>query len=168
MALCSLSTGRMDTPRSFARGMMICPAVTSVSLFASAISFPALIASMVGRMPIIPTIAVTRISDSGTAATESSPSMPDTISISISRTRLLSSAARSSFHTAASFGRNSRICCSSRSMLFPAARAVTSRSPLVLTISSVWVPMEPVEPRIAIFFISSVPPCVTHQRNSAR
>ena len=35
----------------------------------------------------------------------------------------------------------------------PAARAVTLISLFVLTISSVWVPMEPVEPRIAIFFI---------------
>ena len=37
IALCSLSTGRMDTPILAARGMMICPAVTSVSLLASAI-----------------------------------------------------------------------------------------------------------------------------------
>ena len=37
------------------------PAVTRVSLFASAISFPAFIAAIVGRIPIIPTTAVTTI-----------------------------------------------------------------------------------------------------------
>ncbi len=34
IALCSLSTGRSDTPRSRTRGMMICPAQTMSSLFA--------------------------------------------------------------------------------------------------------------------------------------
>ena len=48
-----------------ASGMMMCPAVTSVSLFASAIFLPALIAATVGRIPIMPTIAVTKISLSG-------------------------------------------------------------------------------------------------------
>lgn len=57
MALCSLSTGRMDTPYSFASGIMIWPAVTRVSLFASAMVFFALMAAIVGRMPSIPTIA---------------------------------------------------------------------------------------------------------------
>ena len=40
---------------------MICPAVTKVSLLARAISLPAFIAAIVGRIPNIPTIAVTRI-----------------------------------------------------------------------------------------------------------
>ena len=62
MALCSLSTGRMDTPCFLASGMIRCPAVTNVSLFASAIVLPLSIAAMVGRIPIIPTMAVTRIS----------------------------------------------------------------------------------------------------------
>ena len=64
MALCSLSTGRMDTPYSAASGIIRCPAVTNVSLFARAIVFFAFMAAMVGRIPSIPTIAVTRISDS--------------------------------------------------------------------------------------------------------
>ena len=62
MALCSLSTGRMDTPCFFARGMIRCPAVTSVSLLASAMVFPLSMAAMVGRIPIIPTTAVTSTS----------------------------------------------------------------------------------------------------------
>ena len=47
---------------------MIWPAVTSVSLFASAMSLCLLIAAIVGRIPIMPTIAVTRISDSSISA----------------------------------------------------------------------------------------------------
>ena len=124
MALCSLSTGRIFTPHSFASGIMICPAVTSVSLFARAISFPALIAAIVGRMPIIPTIAVTRISEDGSVATSRSPSMPQTTFTSRSFTLSFNSFAFSSFHTATSPGWNSRICFSSSSILFPAASAV--------------------------------------------
>src|SRR5699024_1602944 len=51
-------------------------------------------------------------------------------------------------------GENSRICFSSRSILLPAASAVTSISLFSLTTSRVCVPMEPVEPSMAIFFIS--------------
>jgi len=76
MALCSLSTGRMDTPYSFASGIMIWPAVTRVSLFASAMVFFALMAAIVGRMPSIPTIAVTTISQGSMVAHLMRPSMP--------------------------------------------------------------------------------------------
>ena len=153
IALCSLSTGRIDTFFSFASGMMICPAVTRVSLLASAISLPALIASIVGRIPIIPTIAVTSISASSRVDTLRSPSMPDTTCVSVSAIRTLSSRAFSSDHTAASFGANSLICFSRRAILFPAASPQTLISPFSLATSRVWVPIEPVEPKIAIFFI---------------
>ena len=153
MALCSLSTGRIDTPIFFASGIMICPAVTNVSLLASAISFPALIASIVGRIPIIPTIAVTRISVSFMVATSRSPSMPATICVSVSATFTRNSSAFSSDHTATICGWNSRICSSSILILLPAASPSTSISPFSLTTSSVCVPIEPVEPKIAIFFI---------------
>ena len=62
IALCSLSTGRIGTLCFFARGMIRCPAVTRVSLLARAMVFPLSIAAIVGRMPIMPTIAVTSIS----------------------------------------------------------------------------------------------------------
>ena len=154
IALCSLSTGRMDTFFSAASGMIICPAVTSVSLLASAISFPALIASMVGRMPIIPTMAVTSISVSLRIDTSISPSIPDTTFVSVSAMRVRSSMAFSSDHTAASLGWNCLICSSRRVMLLPAASPRTSISPFSLTTSSVWVPMEPVDPNMAILFIN--------------
>ena len=125
MALCSLSTGRIFTPTSFASGMMMCPAVTRVSLFASAMSFPAFMAAMVGRMPIIPTMAVTRISASGCTATSNRPSMPLTTFTERSAMFVLSSAAFFSSQTQANVGWNLRICSSSSLMLLPAARAVT-------------------------------------------
>ena len=153
IALCSLSTGRIRTPYCSASGMMICPAVTKVSLLASAISLPALIPSIVGRIPIIPTIAVTRICVPSIAASSRSPSIPPTTLQSVSLTRSLSSAAFSSSPTAASLGENSRICSSSMEIFLPAARPRTCKSLFFLTISRVWVPMEPVEPKIAIFII---------------
>ena len=80
IAECSLSTGRIDTPYSLASGIMICPAVTSVSLLARAISFPARIASMTGRSPIMPTIAATTTSTFGRVETATKPSIPYKIS----------------------------------------------------------------------------------------
>ena len=56
-------------------------------------------------------------------------------------------------HMPAIRGRNSRICFSIFSALVPAASADTLTSGFRRTTSSVCVPMEPVEPNIAIFFI---------------
>ena len=123
IAECSLSTGRIDTPFSFASGIMICPAVTRVSLFARAISFPALIAATVGRIPIIPTIAVTNISDVLYSAISISPSMPDTTRISISFRRSFNSSASFSSHRPTISGRNSLACFSNKSMFLPADKA---------------------------------------------
>ena len=132
---------------------MIWPAVTRVSLLARAMSFPASMAAMVGRIPIIPTTAVTTRSASGDTAASISPSMPLATFTSISATAARSSFAFSSSQRQASLGLNSRICSSKSFTLLPAARAVTCMSLLYLTTSNVWVPIEPVEPRIAIFFI---------------
>ena len=46
-----------------------------------------------------------------------------------------------------------RACASTRSQLAPAARPTTCSSSDAATISSAWVPIEPVEPRITSFFI---------------
>ena len=153
MAECSLSTGRIRTCFSSASGMIICPAVTRVSLLASAISLPASMAAMVGRIPIMPTTAVTTISASSAAAASISPSIPEVIVTGRSETFSFSSLAFSSLHTQATLGLNSRICCSRSSILLPAARETTLISELARTTSRVCVPMEPVEPRTAICFI---------------
>ena len=102
IAECSESTGRMRTPYCFAALITRPPAHTSVSLFASAMSLPALIPSIVGRIPIIPTTAVTRMSVWGIRASSRSPSIPDTIFTSISARRTARSFAAFSSHTAIS------------------------------------------------------------------
>ena len=66
-APCSLSTGRIFTPRALARLVMSSPATTRVSLLASAIFFPLLMALIVGSKPAKPLIAV---------KTTSTPSKP--------------------------------------------------------------------------------------------
>ena len=156
MAECSESTGRILTPCFFASGIITCPAHTRVSLFASAMSCPASIAAIVGFMPIMPTIAPTTISASGRAAASISPSIPDSTLQPVSETLAFRvSAAFSSYSTATS-GSNSLICASSILALCPAATAVTlSLSLFPRTISSVCVPIEPVEPSITIFFIGT-------------
>ena len=112
MALCSLSTGRRRTWCSLARGTIRWPAVTSVSLLARAMSFPDRMAAMVGRIPIIPTTAVTRISYPSMAAISIRPSIPETILVSVSPTRRARSFAFSSSQTPQISGLNSRISCS--------------------------------------------------------
>ena len=133
--------------------MIICPAHTSVSLFASAMSCPASIAATVGLIPIIPTMAVTTISASFKDAASISPSIPDTTFIPVSRSLSESPEAAVSSYMATSFGANSRACFSIRSTLVLAVSAVTqSSSGCLLMISSVWVPMEPVDPITVTFF----------------
>ena len=131
----------------------MCPAVTSVSLLASAISLPALIAAIVGLMPIIPTTAVRTISAVLITAVSIRPSIPVTILTSVSLTFIFNSSAFFSLYTHTTCGLNSLICFSNISMLLPAARLTTFKSSFALTISRVCVPIEPVEPRTAIFFI---------------
>ena len=153
IALCSLSTGSILTLCSLASGIIICPAVTRVSLFASAMSCPVFMASTVGTIPSIPTTALTTIRASATVAARTSPSAPKQISYRKSGVRSLSSDTDFSSATQTSFGLNSLICSAKAFILRPAARATTSISLLFLTTSKVWVPMEPVEPKTDIFFI---------------
>ena len=101
IALCSLSTGRIFTLCAAASGIIRCPAVTSVSLFASAISFPLSIAAIVGRIPIIPTTAVSTVSASGTVTSSIRPSIPAKIFTGRSATFTLSSCAAAGSNIAA-------------------------------------------------------------------
>ena len=87
--------------------------------------FPALIAAIVGLIPSIPTIAVTKISLSGITDTSRSPSMPDTIFMPRSFVFVRSSDAFFSSHTLTSDGLNSLICASNKLILLPAAIATT-------------------------------------------
>ena len=155
IALCSESTGRSFTPASFTAGMMRWPAVTSVSLFASAMSLPAWIAASVGRMPIMPTTLFKTMSASGSCTSSRRPSMPPRTFTFVSATLAFRSAAARSSNRQAIFGWYRRICSSIKETLLPAARAVTdSASPFLSTMSSACVPMDPVLPSMTRFFIS--------------
>ena len=96
IAECSESTGSILTLCSFARGIIMWPAQTRVSLLARAISFPAFMASMTGSMPIIPTIAPTTISASSSLAASIMPSIPESTLVPVSASDALSSPAASS------------------------------------------------------------------------
>ncbi len=62
MAECSESTGRMGVLYSRAKDVTNSPATTIVSLLASAMTLPALMASIVGHKPAKPTIDAKTIS----------------------------------------------------------------------------------------------------------
>ena len=158
IAECSLSTGYMLTLCSLTAFIISSPADTSVSLFASAISFPALMASNVGTMPMFPTTDVTTVSLVSYTAASIRPSIPLNIFMSHPASLCLSFSASVSSITAAMSGRNSLICFSRKSIFLLAVSALTSIPPISLTTSSVCVPMEPVEPRIVIFSAIFLPP----------
>ena len=147
-------------PLSFARRVTICPPVTRVSLFARAIFFFAFIASMVGSKPEMPTTAVTTVFALSIVAASLSPSLPETTLISVSASLIFKSLAFSSLVTHTSLGLNSLACFSSRSILECADIASMLMPLYSRAISSVCVPIEPVEPNtdilcsISIFYFS--------------
>ena len=75
-ALCSESTGSRRTPCSRAAHVMSAPAITSVSLLASAMVRPARIAASVGTRPAAPTSAETTTSAATSPAMAARPSGP--------------------------------------------------------------------------------------------
>ena len=153
MALCSLSTGSTRT-RPRASRITSSPAITSGSLLAMATSFPARMAARVGASPAPPTIAESTRSTSGRLAIVQLPFVPSKTSIPSSEVRSRNSLARCRSNTETYDGWKQRICCSSRSMLLPAASPTTvNRSRCCWTISRVLTPTEPVEPRIANLFV---------------
>ena len=156
IAECSESTGRILTPFSRAARITSSPAHTSVSLFASAMSLPASIAASVGSRPTMPTTAVTTISAPLSAAQAVRPSMPESTRISVSASLILSSRAASSSNAHTILGCSARACSSSKFMRLFVVNATTSAS-TDGKISTVCVPIDPVEPKIAIFFISVLP-----------
>ena len=122
-----------------------------VSLFANAMSFPALIASIVGRSPAAPTIPVTTVSAVDTVAASTMPSGPWTMSgmsaHPLSLSNVLNLSAASGVESDATLGRYLMTWSAMSSALLPALRASTTKlSGHASTISSVWVPMDPVLP----------------------
>mmetsp|Transcript_7769 Transcript_7769/g.19276 ORF Transcript_7769/g.19276 Transcript_7769/m.19276 type:complete len:230 (+) Transcript_7769:969-1658(+) len=155
MAECSESAGRMLTPYSRARGSTKGPPAMSVSLLARQMSFLALMAATVGSRPAHPTMPVTTASASLWRATSTAPSSPTRIS-GWGLTPLIISLSSDSLEAslmATILGLNFLICSASSLMLEPAARATSSNlSGNSEMMSSVWVPMDPVEPSSENFF----------------
>src|SRR6266699_1056067 len=148
MALCSLSTGSTCTPLSRALRITISPAITRISLLATARSLPASIAASAGRNPPVPTIATSTISAFVKQAISRSPSCPAKIrglyasarwraSIFVSSTRQID-CARVSFAAAASFS----------TLLLAASPTISIRSGISRATFSALSPIDPVAPRI--------------------
>src|SRR5688572_21775819 len=113
------------------------------------------IAANVGTRPAPPTMADTTSSASGSDATAARPSWPLKISVGRPEQRCLSLAAGDSADMATARGRYRRICSASISSFWPAVRPTTRNSAgNRSTMSSVLVPIDPVEPRMTIDFIA--------------
>mmetsp|Transcript_2138 Transcript_2138/g.4924 ORF Transcript_2138/g.4924 Transcript_2138/m.4924 type:complete len:278 (-) Transcript_2138:96-929(-) len=155
IAECSESAGVILTPNSLSSGRITGPPLMRVSLFASAMSFPALIASTVGRRPAQPTMPVTTTSASPYLATSAMPDSPNTnsgIFPLYPDIASFSSFSVSSFFTETILGLNFLICSERRPTLVPAAKpSIENVSGRYSTMSSVCVPIEPVDPSRLIF-----------------
>ena len=149
MALCSESTGKSGTRRSRAAWVMRGPAITSVSLLASAIALPDWMAAIVGRSPAPPTMPERTTSASTCEASVTSPDAPEKISgRGCGSARTTASTARESV-IARARGRCFRHRSAMSSGLEPRAASPSTRNRVGnwSTSSSVRRPMEPVAPR---------------------
>ena len=150
-ALCSLSTGRISTPRRRAASVTSAPAITSTSLFASAIVFPASIAASTASSAAVPDEAHSTMSTSGRVASATRPSDPwpaISVAAALPCRRSRSTAAPDAMATAR--GRNCPTCSANSATLAPAAIATTSSlSGCDWTTDRALRPIDPVDPRIA-------------------
>ena len=80
MAECSESTANTRTWCLAASFMTNSPAMTRISLEATAMSLPARMAAKAGSKPAVPTMAIRTTSASGKVASRSNPDDPDTTS----------------------------------------------------------------------------------------
>ena len=150
MALCSLSTGRMDTPRRRAADVTSSPAMTSTSLLARATRFPDSMAAITASSPAVPDDAHNTMSASGWVATPTRPSAAGEHGAGERRTAARNRSAASAVARATTAGRYRCACSASRSALSPAASPTTCRrSGCASTTDSALRPIEPVDPRIA-------------------
>ena len=139
----SLSIGRMVAPPASAVSINRLPDITITSLFARPSVLPACSAAIEVGKPTHPTVAAITISTSRRATISSAgasfaPPYPDSISPRVLKY----------------VGLNSSSCSLNSGGLYPLQRPTTSkRSGNARTMSSVWVPTEPVDPRITSFFI---------------
>ena len=139
-------------PYSLTSGLMTGPPLMRVSLLARAMSFFNLIASMVGSSPAAPTIPVTTVSAESMVEHARIPSSP-CIMVGI---LAMPASSKFDFNCCAAFsvaidttlGLYFKTCSVINFELVPAERASTTKlSGQASTISRVWVPIDPVDPR---------------------
>ena len=129
------------------------PATTKVSLLAKAMVFPALIAFMVGRNPAYPTIEAKTISIGCDSTIWQSASAPAYTLIGKSLNASFSWRYFSSLAITTASGKNLRACSISKSTRLLAVNAYASYKSGCSSITcKACVPIDPVEPNIAICF----------------
>ena len=137
--------------------MIISPPVTSVSLLARSIRFLAFMASIVGTRPTFPTTEVSVISASLWHDISLSESSPAITSVSVSARADLRSAYFVLSQMQTVWGLNFLACISSNPTLELAESATMLIPPSAEATSRACVPIEPVEPKTAMFFICQTP-----------
>ena len=153
-AECSESTGRMGTPLKRARSLMSSPATTSVSLLARAIGLRARMAFMVGFSPAYPTMAVNTISMGFSVTIWQRASAPAYTLIGRSASASFSCVYFDSLAITTASGLNLRAWAMSSSTRLLAVNTYASYwSGCSSMTCNACVPMEPVEPSMAICFI---------------
>ena len=169
-AECSLSIGS-SRPRPCAiAAMKSAPDMTSASLLARSTSLPARAAASVAGSPAAPTIAAMTTSTASSATMRSSASLPWCTSVAspCARTAAASRSAAAASQSTACAGRKATHCSSSTRSFLPAASAVTrKRSRWRATTSSVFFPIEPVDPKTAIRLMARPPSTTTRAPRSA-
>jgi len=148
IAECSLSTGNNSAPPRLAKAVTSSPAQTRTSLLAKAMRAPRSIAAHTGGNPAAPTMPATTMSV-GRRAASATASAPAVTSIPVPAKRSRNSPYRSGSAVTTSDGRSDRACSAASSTLRLTVKTSTrQRSGLRVTMSIVWVPIEPVDPRI--------------------
>ena len=155
MALCSLSTGRIATPRRCAASVTSAPAITSTSLLASAIVLPASIAASTASSAAVPDEAHSTMSTSGCVATATRPSAPCPATSGAPRSPACTQAVDACADPIATArGRKARTCSANSGDVAAGGQrhdleaiADARRRP-----TSALRPIDPVEPRMAMSF----------------
>ncbi len=159
IAECSLSTGRMVAPCAIASASKSGPAVTRLSLLASASVLPWRSARKPGTRPAAPTIALITQS-AGRSAASAMASGPAAAATPDPASRSRSSARSEASAQTATSARNSRDISASRATLRPPVRATTRKAPAPPARwirSTVCSPTDPVAPKIEMLRIRSAP-----------
>ena len=133
------------------------PAATRVTLLARAMTLPFFIAEIVGASPLNPTIAARTMSTLFPPARSPALSTPANTFMSKGSRASLTSLYLSLSQMTTAFGLNCLACWMSRAALLPADSISTWKRSWWREITSrAWVPMDPVDPSMAILLFCSI------------